>query len=75
MPNVIIEHSKNIQETRQLMQICHDHLMESGLFKIETIKVRHQSFENYLVGGSSTQPFVVFTLSIMPGKRIPCFHY
>ena len=68
MPNVVLEHSKDIKETKPLMKSCHDHLMESGLFTLESIKVRHLSFEESMVGGQPDQSFLVVTVSIMPGR-------
>ena len=70
MPNVVIEHSNDVKDTKSLIQLCHDHLMESGLFKLETIKVRTLAFEQFLVGGKSEKSFVVINLFIMPGRTM-----
>ena len=68
MPNVVIEHSSNVTETKPLMDLCHNTLMESGLFQENSIKVRTISISRYLVGGKSGKTFIATTVSVMPGR-------
>lgn len=68
MPNVVVEHSSNIKEVKSFIQLCHDHLLDSGLFKLNTIKVRPISFDDYLVAGEESKPFIVISVTVMPGR-------
>ena len=68
MPNVVIEHSKDIQNKKPLMQLCHDHLLDTGLFTLDSIKVRTIEFDEYLVGGESDKSFIAINVAFMPGR-------
>jgi 5-carboxymethyl-2-hydroxymuconate isomerase len=68
MPNVVLEHSRDFTKTDELMQLCHEHLLECRLFKPETIKVRTLKFEHHLVAGSKDKAFLGVTVRIMPGR-------
>lgn len=73
MPHFVIECSKNITELveeTELNQSVHQVACASGLFTLGDIKVRTNSYDTYLVGGSETDSFIHVFANIMQGRTV-----
>lgn len=71
MPHFVIDCSKNVieQETPEvIMQSIHETALSTGLFAEGDIKVRINSFSQYIVGGQSDDFIHVFA-NIMEGRN------
>ena len=72
MPHFIIHCSENIlslKSEEEILRLVHDTADATGLFKKGDIKVRIQSFKNFLVGGTRSDFIHVFG-NIMEGRTI-----
>ncbi len=72
MPHCVIEYSKDLDQSRNLKALCaalHDTLLATELFQPISIKVRAESFETYLAGGT-VAPFIHVTTSLLEGRPL-----
>jgi len=70
MPHFVIHCSENILKMKtedEILRIVHDTADATGLFKKGDIKVRIQSFKNFLVGNTKSDFIHVFG-NIMEGR-------
>ena len=71
MPHFVIDCSQNITELivpSKIMETVHDKAVSSGLFDEKNIKVRINSFENYLTYNTQDNFIHVFA-NIMEGRN------
>jgi len=72
MPHFVIHCSENIlafKSEEEILRLVHDTADASGLFKKGDIKVRIQSFKNFIVGNTKSDFIHVFG-NIMQGRTI-----
>ncbi|MEO8149158.1 MAG: 5-carboxymethyl-2-hydroxymuconate Delta-isomerase [Bacteroidia bacterium] len=72
MPHFVIhcsEHILTLQSEDEILRLVHDTADETGLFKKGDIKVRIQSFKNFIVGNTKSD-FIHVLGNIMEGRTI-----
>lgn len=71
MPHCIIEYSKTLNrlvEARQLVEVVHKGVLESGLFEASHIRVRACMYEEHVIG-YPVNDFIHVTLKILCGRN------
>lgn len=77
MPHFTIDCSDrflSIKSAIEIMQNVHQSALNTELFIPSEIKVRINSFDNYLVGGSNDSDFIHVFANIMEGRNIEQKH-
>lgn len=74
MPHILIEFSANVEtaiEPQRLVNAVHDAAVETGLFRISTIRTRAARREYYAVADKNpVNGFIAVTMRISPGRDL-----
>ena len=69
MPHVVIEHSSNINNTDELLNVVNQTLIDSGLFLTQQeIKARAYINEKFLIGLAQTEGYIFVTVALLQGR-------
>jgi|1048.fasta_scaffold15277_2 5-carboxymethyl-2-hydroxymuconate isomerase len=75
MPHCVVEYSQNIPDKvnfKEFFQKLHQIMVDTGAFKLERIKSRVITHNNYYIGdGNSENTFVYLQISILTGRELP----
>ncbi len=70
MPHCIIEYSNDLEQTDKILlvlEMVNESMVSSGLFNVDSIKVRAIPVSKYLIGGK-TVPFIHATVRLLAGR-------
>jgi 5-carboxymethyl-2-hydroxymuconate isomerase len=74
MPHILIEFSANVEtalEPQRLVNAVHDAAVETGLFRISTVRTRAARREHYAVADKNpVNGFIAVTMRISPGRDL-----